>query len=162
MINSNIFFLNLEGQQFGISVRSSLLKQLGTIKHLLIGFSVVCFLLGLVFFVIGAKPVLGFMGFEIILLCILYNYTINNAKSEATFIFGQKKLIIKERDKRGNTCYTGFDINKVKVYLEFRSGADPNLIIFQGKKNKNVCNFIPKLEKEKLLKIINHQIQSRG
>ena len=147
MINSNIFFLNLEGQQFGISVRSSLLKQLGTIKHLLTGFCAVCFLLGLVFFVVGAKPVLGFMGFEIILLWVLYKYTINNAKSEATLIFGQKKLIIKERDKKGDTCYTGFDVNKVKVYLEPISDVDPNLIVSQGKKNKNVCNFIPKLEK---------------
>ena len=161
MINSNIFFLNLEGQQFGIGVRSSLLKQLGTIKHLLIGFCAVCFLLGLVFFVVGAKPVLGFMGFEIILLCVLYKYTINNAKREVTLIFGEKKLIIKERDKSGNTCYTGFDVNKVKVYLEPSSDVDPNLIVSQGKKNKNVCNFIPKLEKEKLLKIINHQIQVR-
>ncbi len=91
MTNSNIFFLNLEGQQLGISVRCSLLKQLGTIKHLLVGFGAISFLLGLVFFVVGAKPVLGFMGFEIIFLCVLYQHTQNNAKSEATLIFGQKK-----------------------------------------------------------------------
>ena len=113
-------------------MRSSLLKQLGTIKHLLIVFSVVCFLLGLVFFVIGAKPVLGFMGFEIILLCVLYKYTINNAKSEATLIFGQKKLIIKERDKRGNTCYTGFDINKARIN-ELNIGEDKSLEVSKEK-----------------------------
>ena len=160
MTKSNIFFLNLEGQQFGISVRSGMLKQLGTIKRLLFGFGTVCFLLGLVFFVVGAKPVLGFMGFEIIFLCVLYKYTENNAKSEVTLIFGQKKIIIKERDKRGNTCYTGFDANKTRVRLEPVGEVDSNLIVSQGNKNKNLCNFISKLEKEKLLKIINHHIQA--
>ena len=94
MTQTNIFFLSLEGQQFGIRVRSNLLKKLGTIRHLLFGFCAICFLLGLVFFVIGAKPVLGFMGFEIILICVLYKYTENNAKRETTLIFGQQKLII--------------------------------------------------------------------
>ena len=161
MTQTNIFFLSLEGQQFGISVRSSLLKKLGTIRHLLFGFCAICFLLGLVFFVIGAKPVLGFMGFEIILICILYKYTENNAKRETTLIFGQQKLIIKERDQGGNISYTGFDVNKVKVRLESSSWVDPNLVVFQGKKNKNVCNFISRLEKENLLKIINHQIKAK-
>ncbi len=74
---------------------------------------------------------------------------------------GKKKLIIKERDKLGNTYYTGFDVNKVRVHLESISGVDSNLIVSQGKKTKNICNFISKLEKEKLLKIINHHIQAR-
>ena len=36
--------------------------------------------------------------------------------------------------------------------LESSSWVDPNLVVFQGKKNKNVCNFISRLEKENLLK----------
>tara|TARA_Y100000994_G_C15362330_1_gene305411 strand:+ start:44 stop:532 length:489 start_codon:yes stop_codon:yes gene_type:complete len=161
MTNSNISFLHVENQQFEISVRTSLVKNLELIKFLIAGFSSLCFLIGAIFFVLGAKPVAGFLSFELVLLCIVYKHTVNSAKSETTLIFGQKKLMLRERDMRGNTCYTGFDLSQVSLYLENRTSVDPNLILSQGKKNKKVCNFISKLEKEKLLKIINHQIQVR-
>ena len=72
-----------------------------------------------------------------------------------------QKLLIKERDQGGNISYTGFDVNKVKVRLESSSWVDSNLVVYQGKKNKNVCNFISRLEKENLLKTINQQTKAK-
>ena len=59
-------------------------------------FGVVCLLVGLVFMFLGAQPVLGFMGLEVVLLYAVYKFCEGSARQSEHVTVSEDHFIIKD------------------------------------------------------------------
>ena len=64
-------------------------------------FGVVCLLVGLVFMFLGAQPVLGFMGLEVVLLYAVYKFCEGSARQSGHVTVSEDHFIIRTIDRHG-------------------------------------------------------------
>ena len=72
-------------------------------------FGLVCLLVGLVFMSLGAQPVLGFMGVEVVLLYAIYKYCEGNARQSVHITISECHFIIRTTDRHGWLSLARFD-----------------------------------------------------
>ncbi len=94
---------------------------LSKLKLVLSGFALLCLALGAVFYFLGATPVPGFMGLEVVLLFAVYRYGANRARIGEWLSLEAETLSIRRQGHRGQD--ERFDLATRDLHLEL---AGPN------------------------------------
>ena len=92
-----------------IKLSPSVAERLPFVRWGLILFGVVCLLVGFIFMSLGARPVLGFMGLEVIFLYAAYRYCEGNARQSEHCTVSEQHFIIRTTDRNGGIRFARLD-----------------------------------------------------
>ena len=116
--------------------------KLSAARWILTLFGCVCFIVGLTFSVIGARPVMGFMGFEIILLFVAYRFCVRNSRMAEELILSGQGLIVRRIDRCGNVSITNLEPNWLRVEIGRVKGVFRHIILASKGRNYIVGSFL--------------------
>ena len=94
--------------------------RLSTVRWIFSLFGCMCALVGITFALIGAQPVLGFMGVELILIFSAYRFCVRNSRMAEHIILSAQNLILRRIDRFGNIIITDFEIISSILLIVFQ------------------------------------------
>ena len=120
-------------------------------------FGVVCLLVGLVFMFLGAQPVLGFMGLEVVLLFAVYKFCEGSARQSEHVTVSDDHFIIRTIDRHGYLSLARFDPRwtDVRTVSHDRGGG---LIVSSKGRTRGFGGFLDPAECDKVLHLLNHAV----
>ena len=120
-------------------------------------FGVVCLLVGLVFMFLGAQPVLGFMGLEVVLLYAVYKFCEGSARQSEHVTVSEDHFIIRTIDRHGRLSLTRFDPRwtDLRLVSHDRGGG---LIVSSKGRSRRFGGFLDPAECEKVLDFLNRAV----
>ena len=124
------------------------------VQRIFILFGAVCLSVGIVFMGLGAQPVLGFMGLELILLYAAYKCCIRNARHMEHVTVTENHLIVRKTDRYGSQSLIRFDprwSNLRTVSTKLGTG----LIIYSKGRAQNFGGFLDPFEHDEVLKLLD-------
>ena len=133
-----------------VSLSPNVSSRITTIRWILTLFGATCVALGVIFAVLGAQPVLGFMGVEIILLGAAYRFSIRNTRMAEQLTLSSRHLIFRRIDRNGNISITNFEPHWLKVELFKVKGFSKHVIIASKGRARKVGAFLDPKEQLKL------------
>jgi uncharacterized membrane protein len=92
-------------------------ERLAAIRWLLGLFAGICVTLGLIFYAVGAGPVLGFMGLEVLLLAAAYQFCRCNSRTREFVVLTGKDLFVRKIDRWGSESILRFQPQWLNVDL---------------------------------------------
>ena len=120
-------------------------------------FGVVCLLVGLVFMFLGAQPVLGFMGLEVVLLYAVYKFCEGSARQSEHVTVSEDHFIIRTIDRHGCLSLARFDPRWIdlRVVSHDRGGG---LIVSSKGRTRRFGGFLDPAECDKVLDLLNRAV----
>ena len=120
-------------------------------------FGVVCLLVGLVFMFLGAQPVLGFMGLEVVLLYTVYKFCEGSARQSEHVTVSEDHFIIRTIDRHGCLSLARFDPRwtDLRIVSHDRGGG---LIVSSKGRTRRFGGFLDPAECEKVLDLLNRAV----
>ena len=125
--------------------------KLSAVRWILSLFGCVCVLVGVTFALIGAQPVLGFMGIEIILLVSVYRFCVRNSRMAEQIILSGHSLLFRRIDRYGNISITNLEPLWLRVEIGRAKGVFRHIILASKGRTYNVGVFLNPEEKVVLL-----------
>ena len=141
-----------------IRLSPAVADRLYLVRWFLFFFGVVCLLVGLVFMSLGAQPVLGFMGLEVVLLYFVYKYCERNGRQSEHVTISSDHLIIRITDRYGCVSLARFDPR----WVEFRlasNAAGGGLIVTSKGRSRKFGNFLNLHEREMVLDLLKRTLR---
>ena len=80
----------------GIIMKPSDMAHLSIAQRIIIFIAVLCISLGIIFWAIGAGPVLPFMGVEVLLLYMAYRFGVRHGRKTETLSLRKNELIVRK------------------------------------------------------------------
>jgi len=108
---------NLDDILLEIYLSPSIATRLFVIRWILALFGATCVLVGVIFAMIGAQPVLGFMGIEIILLWGAYRFCVRNTRMIEHLVLSYHYLIFRRVDRNGNVSIINLEPHWLSVEI---------------------------------------------
>lgn len=128
------------------------------VRWILSLFGCVCVLVGVTFVLIGAQPVLGFMGIEIILLPAVYRFCVRNSRMAEQIILSGRSLLFRRIDRYGNVSITNLEPLWLRVKIGRAKGIFRHIILASKGKTYNVGVFLTPEEKVVLLNTLQRAL----
>ncbi|SVA90233.1 uncharacterized protein METZ01_LOCUS143087 [marine metagenome] len=125
--------------------------KLSAVRWILSLFGCVCVLVGVTFALIGAQPVLGFMGIEIILLFAVYRFCVRNSRMAEQIILSGHSLLFRRIDRYGNISITNLEPLWLRVEIGRVKGVFRHIVLASKGRTYNVGVFLTPEEKVVLL-----------
>ena len=125
--------------------------KLSAVRWILSLFGCVCVLMGVTFALIGAQPVLGFMGIEIVLLFAVYQFCVRNSRIVEQIILSGHSLLFRRIDRYGNISITNLEPLWLRVEIGTAKGVFRHIILASKGRTYNVGVFLTPEEKVCLL-----------
>ena len=145
---------------FEVYLSPSVATRILAIRWILMSFGGICVLVGVIFAVIGAQPVLGFMGFEIILLFAAYRFCVRNTRMSEQLKLSNRHLIFRCIDRDGNISITNFEPRWLNVELYKVKGISSHIILTSKGRVRKVGAFLSPKEQLKLLHTLEQALKS--
>ena len=120
-------------------------------------FGVVCLLVGLVFMFLGAQPVLGFMGLEVVLLYTVYKFCEGSARQSEHVTVSEDHFIIRTIDRHGCLSLARFDPRwtDLRMVSHDRGGG---LIVSSKGRTRRFGGFLDPAECDKVLDLLKRAV----
>ena len=148
---------NLDTIQLDIRLSPAVTSRFPFVRWGLLLFAVVCLLVGLVFMFLGAQPVLGFMGLEVVLLYTVYKFCEGSARQSEHVTVSEDHLIIRTIDRHGRLSLTRFDPQWTDLRIVSHD-RDGGLIVSSKGRSRRFGGFLDPAECEKVLDFLNRAI----
>jgi len=129
------------------SLTPSVASKLSTVRWILSLFGCVCVFVGVTFALIGAQPVLGFMGIEIILLFAVYRFCVRNSRLAEQIILSGRSLLFRRIDRYGNVSITNLEPLWLRVEIGRARGVLRHIVLASKGRTYNVGVFLTPEEK---------------
>ena len=120
-------------------------------------FGVVCLLVGLVFMFLGAQPVLGFMGLEVVLLYTVYKFCEGSARQSEHVTVSEDHFIIRTIDRHGCLSLARFDPRWTDLRIVSHDSGG-GLIVSSKGRPRRVGGFLDPVECGKVLDLLHHAL----
>ena len=133
--------------------------KLSAVRWILSLFGCVCVLVGVTFALIGAQPVLGFMGIEIILLFAAYRFCVRNSRMAEQIILSRHSLLFRRIDRYGNVSITNLEPLWLRVEIGRAKGVFRHIILASKGRTYNVGVFLTPEEKVVLLNTLQRALR---
>lgn len=133
--------------------------KLSAVRWILSLFGCVCVLVGVTFALIGAQPVLGFMGIEIILLFAVYRFCVRNSRMAEQIILSGHSLLFRRIDRYGNVSITNLEPLWLRVEIGRAKGVFRHIILASKGRTYNVGVFLTPEEKVVLLNTLQRALR---
>ena len=133
--------------------------KLSAVRWILSLFGCVCVSVGVTFALIGAQPVLGFMGIEIILLVSVYRFCVRNSRMAEQIILSGHSLLFRRIDRYGNVSITNLEPFWLRVEIGRVKGVFRHIILASKGRTYNVGVFLNPEEKVVLLKTLQRALR---
>ena len=134
--------------------------KLSAVRWILSLFGCVCVLVGVTFALIGAQPVLGFMGIEIILLFAVYRFCVRNSRMAEQIILSRHSLLFRRIDRYGNVSITNLEPLWLRVEIGRAKGVFRHIILASKGRTYNVGVFLTPEEKVVLLNTLQRALRA--
>ncbi len=108
------------------------------------------FIAGLAFFVIGAWPVVGFLGLDVILIYIAFRVTYWRARTYETLRLSREDLLIEHVTHRGQKRTWRFQPYWVQVLMDKSADNDSRLVLRSHGRSVEIAGFLPLAERADL------------
>ena len=125
--------------------------RLSATRWILALFGGICALVGIIFTALGARPVLGFMGIEIVLLYVAYRYCVRSSRMAEQLILSGRNAMFRRIDRDGNISITSFESHWLHVEIRHENDGSSHLILMSKGRVREVGAFLAPTEKIKLL-----------
>ena len=122
---------------------------------LMAGFGFLTFLLGCLFFYLGAWPVIGFMGLEIGLVWLAFRMNYQTGQHYEELLISRQGSWLSCYDARGRARRTAMDSPWLKAEITADRHGRPALYLRWHAKKIEIGKFLPPDEKPALAKAIN-------
>ncbi len=120
--------------------------------------STVCFITGLVFTLLGAWPVMGFMGLDVLLIYLAFTRNYRDAKIFETIELTGEKLVLERVYPSGRRQNWEFNPIWVRIGLvEHSSGATKIHLTSHGK-SLRFGQFLSNEERREFANVLKHEI----
>ena len=149
---------NLDGILLEIILSPSIATRLPVIRWILALTGAICVLVGVLFALVGAPPVLGFMGLEIVLLFGAYRFCVRNTKMAEHLILSNRNLIFYRVDRDGNISITNLEPRWLNVELYKVKGIASCVILTSKGRAHNVGTFLAPSEQIHLSAALNQAL----
>lgn len=117
------------------------------------------FSIGLGFFLVGAWPVIGFLGLEILVVWLAFKMNFRDARQRETLRADDQRFLIERTDADGATTAEEFPSAWLKVQLEkdprHAHSETERLMVRSHGKEAEIGAFLHQSEKQQLLPEIN-------
>ena len=133
--------------------------KLSTVRWILSLFGCVCILVGLTFAIIGARPVLGFMGIEVILLFAVYRFCVRNSRMAEQIILSGRSLLFRRIDRYGNISIINFEPLWLRVEIGIAKGVFRHIVLASKGRTYNVGVFLTPGEKVVLFNTLQRDLK---
>ena len=133
--------------------------KLSAVRWILSLFGCVCVLVGVTFALIGAQPVLGCMGIEIILLFAVYRFCVRNSRMAEQIILSGHSLLFRRIDRYGNISITNLEPLWLRVEIGRAKGVFRHIILASKGRAYNVGVFLTPEEKVVLLNTLQRALR---
>ena len=120
-------------------------------------FGVVCLLVGLVFMFLGAQPVLGFMGLEVVLLYAVYKFCEGSARQSEHVTVSEDHFILRTIDRHGCLSLARFDPQWTDLRIVSHDSGG-GLIVSSKGRTRRVGGFLDPVECGKVLDLLHHAL----
>ena len=128
----------------------SVTTRLSVVRWILVLFGGTCALVGIIFTALGAQPVLGFMGIEIVLLYVVYRYCVRSSRMMEQLILSGRNAMFHRIDRNGNISITSFETHWLHVDIRQTDDKSSRLILVSKGRVQEVGVFLAPTEKIKL------------
>ena len=85
------------------------INDLNVVRTILLLFAGLCLIVGIIFWLIGAGPVLPFMGIEVVLLYAAYRFGLNRTRISEKIALTERALTIQRTDRKGRRQSLSFE-----------------------------------------------------
>ena len=143
--------------QLDIRLSPAVNNRLPFVRWGLLLFGVVCLLVGFIFMSLGAQPVLGFMGLEVVLLYAVYKYCEGSARQSEHVTVSEHHFIVRTTDRHGYLSLARFDPG----WIDVRSGSPERgggLIVSSKGRTRRFGRFLDPAECDKVLDLLNRAV----
>ncbi|MGH1349826.1 MAG: DUF2244 domain-containing protein [Methyloligellaceae bacterium] len=111
-------------------------------------FGAVSFIIGVVFFVNGAWPVVGFLGLDVFLVYLAFRMNYRAGKVYETVDLIGDELVVSRVSPSGKELYWRFNPYWVKVLVELQSNESVKLVLYSHEQTLEFGRFL--LDEEKI------------
>lgn len=112
-------------------------------------------LIGLGFYLLGAWPVIGFLGLEILIVWYAFKWNYRTGQLVETVAITPQQVDVTRTDWRGRTTTTRLDGAWIKAELEIQEKKRGRLYLRQHAHKLEIGAFMPPSEKPSLAKALN-------
>jgi len=133
--------------------------KLSAVRWILSLFGCVCVFMGVTFALIGAQPVLGFMGIEIILLFAVYRFCVRNSRMAEQIILSGHSVLFRRIDRYGNISITNFEPLWLRIEIGGAKGVFRHIVFASKGRSCNVGVFLTPEEKVVLLNTLQRALR---
>ena len=149
---------SVQAMHLDIRLLPAVADRLPFVRWSLFLFGVVCMLVGLIFMILGAQPVLGFMGLEVVLLYAVYKYCERNARRSEHVTVSEQHFIVRTADRNGRLSLVRFDSRWAKLRLASNDSGG-GLIIFSKGRTRRFGDFLDLAERDRVLALLNRALR---
>ena len=153
-------FKNPDDILLEVILSPSISTRLSVIRWILGLLGTICILVGIVFALVGAQPVLGFMGLEIILLLGAYRFCLRNTKMVEHLILSNQYLIFHRVDGDGNISITNLEPRWLNVKICKVKGIASHVILTSKGRAHEIGSFLAPNEHIKLSATLNQALNA--
>ncbi len=130
---------------------------------LMAAISVVSFVTGIVFAMLGAWPVLGFFGLDVLLIYWAFKVSYRSGRERETIVIDDGRLTLSHRDEDGRETLTELNAAWVDVRLERRGDGRNMLALASHGKVHPVGTFLSDDERAEVASVLwSALIEARG
>jgi len=116
------------------------------------------FVIGLGFFLIGAWPVIGFMGLELLVLYVVFRLNYRDGKASEQLLIHQKGLDLIRISAKGTQERQTFESHWLAAEVVPQKGKRNRRVLRHHHHDHEIGAFLPPSEKKELKKLINERI----
>lgn len=127
--------------------------------YLMIGFVGLIFILSLLFYSLGAWPVIGFLGIEIGLVWLVFRMNYNAGRNFEQISITPDTTSIEKVSWRGNNHYLKITSPWVTARCIKRDGSPDKLILQYHSEQLEIGSFLPPREKSSLADALNESFE---
>ena len=149
---------SVQAIKLDIRLSPSVADRLPFLRWVFLVFGVVCLLVGLAFMSLGARPVLGFMGLEVVLLFTVYKYCEGNARQHEHVTVSEQHFIVRTTDRYGRLSLARFDPRWTVLRLSSHEMGG-GLVVSSMGRSRRFGDFLNLVECNKVLSLLHHALQ---
>ena len=127
---------------------------------LLAALGLLAFVIGLGFFLIGAWPVIGFMGLELGVLYLVFRLNYRDGKASEQLLIHDKGLHLIRISPKGNQDSTSFESHWLRAEIFPQKGKRKTLALKHHHHIYEIGAFLPPAEKQAVKELINEKLSA--
>ena len=127
---------------------------------LLAALGLLAFVIGLGFFLIGAWPVIGFMGLELGVLYLVFRLNYHDGKASEQLLIHDKGLHLIRISPKGNQDSTSFESHWLRAEIFPQKGKRKTLALKHHHHIYEIGAFLPPAEKQAVKELINEKLSA--